>query len=183
LHVPKTMGGGTPSVSILNASRAGPRESASGARASAVREAVVPLRSGRERPRRPVHLTSKYEPRECSRRMDSAAARDNPDHRVTLPSTMPSALQTGLISPYEIQHRENSSNPGTVGRNWFKSPRWFLPNWPVAYPIDFNVVAMVGASTGMPSVEPACPTVVSPVRIGNSPVMKFARAAVQLASA
>ena len=42
---------------------------------------------------------------------------------------------------------------------------------------------MVGASAGMPSGEPAWPTVVSPVRIGSSPVMKLARPAVQLASA
>ena len=42
---------------------------------------------------------------------------------------------------------------------------------------------MVGACAGMPTDEPAWPTVVSPVRIGNSPVMKLARPAVQLASA
>ena len=36
---------------------------------------------------------------------------------------------------------------------------------------------------GMPIVAPAWPTVVMPVRIGSSPVMKFARPAVQLASA
>jgi hypothetical protein len=40
-----------------------------------------------------------------------------------------------------------------------------------------------GASSGIPSGEPAWPTVVSPVRMGSSPVMKFARPAVQLASA
>jgi hypothetical protein len=39
---------------------------------------------------------------------------------------------------------------------------------------------MAGASPGMPIVAPACPAVVSPVRIGSSPVMKFARPAVQL---
>ena len=42
---------------------------------------------------------------------------------------------------------------------------------------------MVGAWSGMPIGAPAWPTVVIPVRIGNSPVMKFARPAVQLASA
>ena len=42
---------------------------------------------------------------------------------------------------------------------------------------------MVGALSGMPTVAPAWPTVVSPVRIGSSPVMKLARPAVQLASA
>ena len=42
---------------------------------------------------------------------------------------------------------------------------------------------MVGASAGMPRVEPAWPTVVRPVRMGNSPVMKLARPAVQEASA
>ena len=42
---------------------------------------------------------------------------------------------------------------------------------------------MVGASAGMPIGEPAWPTVVRPVRIGSSPVMKLARPAVQLASA
>jgi hypothetical protein len=50
-------------------------------------------------------------------------------------------------------------------------------------PLDFSTVAMVGACAGMPIGEPAWPTVVSPVRIGNSPVMKLARPAVQLASA
>ncbi len=63
------------------------------------------------------------------------------------------------------------------------SPRWFLPNWPVAYPIDFSTVAMVAASAGIPVGAPAWPTVVMPVRIGSSPVMKLARPAVQLASA
>ena len=42
---------------------------------------------------------------------------------------------------------------------------------------------MVTAWAGMPIGEPAWPTVVMPVRIGSSPVMKFARPAVQLASA
>ena len=51
------------------------------------------------------------------------------------------------------------------------------------YPIDFSTVAIVGASSGKPSVEPAWPTVVRPVRIGSSPVMKLARPAVQLGSA
>ncbi len=46
-----------------------------------------------------------------------------------------------------------------------------------------SAVAMVGASAGMPTVAPAWPTVVKPVRIGSSPVMKLARPAVQLASA
>ena len=41
---------------------------------------------------------------------------------------------------------------------------------------------MVTASAGMPIFAPAWPTVVIPVRIGSSPVMKFARPAVQLAS-
>ncbi len=49
--------------------------------------------------------------------------------------------------------------------------------------MDLSAVAMVGASAGMPIGEPAWPTVVIPVRIGSSPVMKFARPAVQLASA
>ena len=39
------------------------------------------------------------------------------------------------------------------------------------------------ASAGMPILAPAWPTVVMPVRMGSSPVMKFARPAVQLASA
>ena len=42
---------------------------------------------------------------------------------------------------------------------------------------------MVGACAGMPIVRPAWPTVVMPVRMGSCPVMKFARPAVQLASA
>ena len=46
-----------------------------------------------------------------------------------------------------------------------------------------SAVAIVGASAGIPIGEPAWPTVVKPVRIGNSPVMKLARPAVQLASA
>src|SRR5215831_734778 len=36
---------------------------------------------------------------------------------------------------------------------------------------------MVGACAGIPVVAPACPTVVRPVRIGSSPVMKFAGSA------
>src|SRR5271157_2818129 len=36
---------------------------------------------------------------------------------------------------------------------------------------------MVEASAGSPTSAPGCPTVVIPVRIGNSPVMKFARPA------
>ena len=39
------------------------------------------------------------------------------------------------------------------------------------------------ASAGSPILAPAWPTVVMPVRMGSSPVMKFARPAVQLASA
>ena len=46
-----------------------------------------------------------------------------------------------------------------------------------------SAVAMVGAAAGNPVGAPAWPTVVMPVRIGNWPVMKFARPAVQLASA
>ena len=46
-----------------------------------------------------------------------------------------------------------------------------------------STCAIVTAWSGMPNGDPACPTVVSPVRIGSSPVMKFARPAVQLASA
>ena len=42
---------------------------------------------------------------------------------------------------------------------------------------------MVGAWAGMPTVAPAWPTVVRPVRMGIWPVMKLARPAVQLASA
>ena len=42
---------------------------------------------------------------------------------------------------------------------------------------------MVGAAAGSPVGAPAWPTVVMPVRIGNWPVMKLARPAVQLASA
>ena len=42
---------------------------------------------------------------------------------------------------------------------------------------------ILGAAAGIPNGAPACPTVVKPVRIGNSPVMKLARPAVQLAAA
>ena len=49
--------------------------------------------------------------------------------------------------------------------------------------MDLSAVAIVTACAGMPIGEPAWPTVVMPVRIGSSPVMKFARPAVQLASA
>ena len=49
--------------------------------------------------------------------------------------------------------------------------------------MDLSAVAIVGACGGMPIGEPAWPTVVMPVRIGSWPVMKFARPAVQLASA
>ena len=48
---------------------------------------------------------------------------------------------------------------------------------------DFSAVASVTAWSGMPTSAPAWPTVVKPVRIGISPVMKLARPAVQLASA
>jgi len=47
--------------------------------------------------------------------------------------------------------------------------------------MSLSTCAIVTASAGMPSGDPACPTVVSPVRIGSSPVTKFARPAVQLA--
>ncbi len=47
----------------------------------------------------------------------------------------------------------------------------------------FSTVAIVIASAGNPIGDPAWPTVVIPVRIGSMPVMKFARPAVQLASA
>ena len=49
--------------------------------------------------------------------------------------------------------------------------------------MSLSAVAIVQASAGMPILAPAWPTVVMPVRMGNSPVMKFARPAVQLASA
>ena len=49
--------------------------------------------------------------------------------------------------------------------------------------MPFSAVAMVTASAGRPVGAPAWPTVVMPVRIGSSPVMKLARPAVQLASA
>jgi len=49
--------------------------------------------------------------------------------------------------------------------------------------LRFKAVAIVQASAGMPILAPAWPTVVMPVRIGSSPMMKFARPAVQLASA
>ena len=49
--------------------------------------------------------------------------------------------------------------------------------------MPFSAWAMVTACAGMPIGAPACPTVVMPVRIGSSPVMKLARPAVQLASA
>ena len=46
-----------------------------------------------------------------------------------------------------------------------------------------SALAMVRRLAGKPTAAPAWPTVVMPVRIGSSPVMKFARPAVQLASA
>ena len=53
----------------------------------------------------------------------------------------------------------------------------------VGIPDEAATIAIVAASSGMPTSAPAWPTVVKPVRMGNSPVMKFARPAVQLASA
>ena len=49
--------------------------------------------------------------------------------------------------------------------------------------MPLSAVAIVTASAGRPVGAPAWPTVVMPVRIGSSPVMKLARPAVQLASA
>ena len=58
-----------------------------------------------------------------------------------------------------------------------------LAELPRGVPLALSAVAMVTACAGIPILAPAWPTVVMPVRIGNSPVMKFARPAVQLASA
>ena len=49
--------------------------------------------------------------------------------------------------------------------------------------LALSAVAMVHASAGKPDVGSSLPDSRQPVRIGNSPVMKFARPAVQLASA
>jgi len=39
----------------------------------------------------------------------------------------------GLFFGVEVvEIAENSSKPWTVGRYSSRSPRWFLPNWPVA---------------------------------------------------
>ena len=47
-------------------------------------------------------------------------------------------------------------------------------------PRAFSRVAMVGSSFFMPSGAPGRPTLVRPARIGDCPVMKAARQAVQL---
>ena len=61
--------------------------------------------------------------------------------------------------------------------------KMILAELPRRITIDFNTVAMVTASAGNPTEAPAWPTVVIPVRMGSSPVIKLARPAVQLASA
>src|SRR5208283_1884078 len=53
-----------------------------------------------------------------------------------------------------VEYPKNSSKPCTHGRNWFKSPRWFLPNCPVAYPTAFTAVPIVGAWSGLPIFTP-----------------------------
>ena len=60
-----------------------------------------------------------------------------------------------------------------------RSPIWFLPNWPVPYPNAFSAVAIVEAANRRAGLADRG----QPVRIGNSPVMKLARPAVQLGSA
>ena len=59
---------------------------------------------------------------------------------------------------------KNSSNPCAVGRNSSRSPKWFLPNWPVAYPSALRAVAIVGSSARSPRSMPGIPTLVRPVR-------------------
>ena len=41
--------------------------------------------------------------------------------------------------------------------------------------MDLSTVAMVGALAGIPMGEPACPTVVIPLRMGNMPVTRLFR--------
>jgi hypothetical protein len=41
-------------------------------------------------------------------------------------------LRGFLLRVQAIKVAENSSKPCTVGRYLFRSPKWFLPNWPVA---------------------------------------------------
>lgn len=60
-----------------------------------------------------------------------------------------------------------------------RSPRWFLPKWPVAYPASLRTSARLGEVAYSPSLSPSWPTVVMPERIGYWPVMKAAQPAVQ----
>jgi len=52
-----------------------------------------------------------------------------------------------------------------VGSVSLRSPTWFLPNWPVAYPRFFMIPPMVGSSWLSPMGAPGKPTLVSPVRV------------------
>ena len=80
--------------------------------------------------------------------------------------------------------RSNTSSRVSVtsaSNRWFPREPLFLTAW-MHWELTFNAfsaVAIVGTSSGIPVVAPAWPTVVRPVRIGSSPVMKFARPAVQ----
>ena len=57
---------------------------------------------------------------------------------------------------------KNSSRPWFVGKCSSRSPRWFFPNWPVAYPFDLRYSAMVGSRGSMPSEAPGRPTLKQP---------------------
>ncbi|MNP53437.1 hypothetical protein D3C76_1479150 [compost metagenome] len=78
---------------------------------------------------------------------------------------------------------KNSSKPWLVGRYSSLSPKWFLPNCPVAYPWVFSAWAMVTSLACSPTGTPGMPTLDRPVRRGVCPVMNDDRPAVQLFSA
>ena len=63
-----------------------------------------------------------------------------------------------------------------------RSPRWFLPNWPVAYPCSLSSPAIVTILSLMPIGEAGIPTFERPVRSTLCPVMNDERPAVQLCS-
>jgi len=57
-------------------------------------------------------------------------------------------------SDYEQRLPKNSSKPFAVGNISSRSPRWFLPNWPVMFPWARSSVAIVGSSFFMPFGAP-----------------------------
>ena len=69
------------------------------------------------------------------------------------------------------------------GQEFIEVAEMILAELPGGVALRFDRRSNRASLSGNPVLEPAWPTVVMPVRIGNWPVMKLARPAVQLASA